>query len=154
MLIRILCTGLLASTLIFAQRGGGGHRGESVMPNSGFSGTRLDHWAEMLKLSKDQKREIKAAMDDAQQAAAPIHGELVKVRLSLAEAVAAGKSQADLDKVIHTEAELDTQLTSLELQTFAKLVAVLEAEQKQRGVPLLFAGVRGVFNGKNWNTDQ
>jgi Spy/CpxP family protein refolding chaperone len=155
MLTRILFTGLLASTLTFAQRGGGGRGGgESNMANVSFSGTRIDRLADTLKLTKDQKRDIKAAMDDAQKLATPIHEEMVQSRLAIAEAVAAGKSQADLDKVIHGHAELDAQLTSLELHTFAKIVDLLEAEQKPRGVPVLFAMVKGAFNGKNWNTDQ
>ena len=52
------------------------------------------------------------------------------------------------------EAELETQMASIELHAFAKVVASLEVDQKQRGVPMIFAMVRGAFNGKNWNSDQ
>jgi Spy/CpxP family protein refolding chaperone len=159
MLTRILLAGLLASTLVFAQRGGGGGGGSrgggGGVPSMGFGGgTRLDRMSEALKLSKDQKKDVKAAMDDAQKEATPIHDQITKSRLAIAEAIAAGKSQEEIDKAVHSEAELDTQMTSLELHTFAKVVAVLEVDQKPRGVPIVFAMVRGAFLGKNWNSDQ
>ncbi len=158
MLTRILLAGLLASTLVFAQRGGGGggsRGGGGGVPSMGFGGgTRLDRMSEALKLSKDQKKDVKAAMDDAQKEATPIHDQITKRRLAIAEAIAAGKSQEEIDKAVHSEAELDTQMTSLELHTFAKVVAVLEVDQKPRGVPIVFAMVRGAFLGKNWNSDQ
>jgi Spy/CpxP family protein refolding chaperone len=158
MLTRILLAGLLASTLVFAQRGGGGggsRGGGGGVPSMGFGGgTRLDRMSEALKLSKDQKKDVKAAMDDAQKEATPIHDQITKSRLAIAEAIAAGKSQEEIDKAVHSEAELDTQMTSLELHTFAKVVAVLEVDQKPRGVPIVFAMVRGAFLGKNWNSDQ
>src|SRR5450756_2244695 len=122
--IRILLAGLLASTLVFAQRGGGGGGGRGGggnVPNMGFGGgTRLDRMSETLKLSKDQKKDVKAAMDDAQKEATPIHDQITKSRMAIAEAIAAGKSQEEIDKAVHSEAELDTQMTSLELHTFAK----------------------------------
>ena len=158
MLTRILLAGLLASTLVFAQRGGGGggSRGGGLgIPSMGFGGgTRLDRMSEALKLSKDQKKDVKAAMDDAQKEATPIHDQITKSRLAIAEAIAAGKSQEEIDKAVHSEAELDTQMTSLELHTFAKVIAFLEIEQKQRGVPFVFAMMKGAFLGKNWNSDQ
>ena len=156
MLTRILLAGLLASTLAFAQRGGGGGggRGGSNMPSMGFAGTRLDRMADTLKLSKDQKRDVKAAMDDAQKEAAPIYDQMLKGDLAIGEAVAAGKSQEEVDKTVNSQAELETQMASIELHAFAKAVSVLEPDQKQRGIQIIFAMVRGAFHGKNWNTDQ
>jgi Spy/CpxP family protein refolding chaperone len=157
MLNRILLAGLLGSALAFAQGGrggGGGGRGGSNMPSMPFSGTKLDRMSDALKLSKDQKRDVKAAMDDAQKEATPIHDQMVQGRLSIAEAIAAGKSQEEIDKAVHGEADLDTQMTSIELHAFAKAVSVLEADQKQRGIRMIFDMVHGAFNGKNWNTDQ
>jgi hypothetical protein len=156
MLTRILLAGLLTSTLVFAQRGGGGRSaGGGNMPSGGFGpGTRLDRMAEALKLSKDQKKDVKAAMDDAQKEAAPIHEQMTKSHLAIAEAIAAGKSKEEVDKAILSQADLETQMVSIELHTFAKVVAFLEVDQKQRGVPIVFAMVHGAFDGKNWNSDQ
>jgi uncharacterized membrane protein len=158
MLSRILLAGLLASTLVFAQRGGGGGGGRGGggnVPSMGFgAGTRLDRLSEALKLSKDQKKDVKTALDDAQKEATPIHDQMNKSRLAIAEAIAAGKSKEEVDKAVLGEAELETQMTSLELHAFAKAVSFLEVEQKQRGVPMIFAMVKGAFLGKNWNSDQ
>ena len=157
MLTRILLTGLLASTLMFAQRGGGSKGGGGGMniPGGGFGpGTRLDRMADALKLTKEQKKDVKEVMDEAQKEASPIHEQITKSHLAIGEAIAAGKSQEEIDKAVRSEAELETQLASVELHAFAKVVASLEVEQKQRGVPMVFAMVRGAFNGKNWNSDQ
>lgn len=156
MLNRILLAGLLASTLVFAQRGGGGGgRGGSNVPNMNFGGgTRLDRMSEALKLNKDQKKDIKAAMDEAQKEATPVREQMAESRLAIAEAVVAAKSQEEMNKAIRGDAELDAQLTSIELHAFAKVVSFLEVDQKQRGVPMVFAMIHGAFNGKNWNSDQ
>ena len=157
MLTRILLTGLLASTMMFAQRGGGGGNrggGGMNMGGGGFSaGTRLDRMSEALKLTKDQKKDVKEFMDEAQKEASPIHEQITKSHLTIGEAVAAGKPQEEIDKAVRSEAELETQMASIELHAFAKVLASLEVEQKQRGVPMVFAMVRGAFNGKNWNSD-
>ena len=158
MLSRILLAGLLASTLVFAQRGGGGGGrggGGDIAPRMAFGGgTRLDRLTEALKLSKDQKKDVKAAMDEAQKEATPIQDQMNKSRLAIAEAIAAGKSKEEVDKAVLGEAELETQMTSLELHAFAKVVSSLEVDQKQRGVPAVFAMVKGAFLGKNWNSEN
>jgi hypothetical protein len=93
-------------------------------------------------------------MDDAQKEAGPIRERMTQTRLAIAEAIAAGKSQEEVGKAVQSQAELETQMTSIELHAFAKVVSFLEVDQKQRGVPMVFAMVKGAFNGKNWNTDQ
>jgi uncharacterized membrane protein len=152
MLSRILLAGLVASTLLFAQRGGGGRGGASNM-SGGVGETRMDRLTSALKLSKDQRKGIKAALDDAQKEATPIYEQLPKSHLAIAEAIAAGKSQAEIDQAVHHHAELETQIASIELHAFAKAVALLEPDQKQVGIPLVFNTVRGVFSGKNWNVE-
>ena len=90
----------------WAVGGGGGG-----MPSGGFGpATRLDRMSEALKLSKDQKKDVKAAMDDAQKEATPIHEQMTKSQLAIAEAIAAGKSKEEVDKAIHSEADLETQM--------------------------------------------
>ncbi len=158
MLTRILFAGLLASTLVLAQggRGGGGSRNNTdIAPRVPMGGsTRLDRLSDALKLSKDQKKDVKATLDDAQKEATPIHDQIVKAHLAIAEAIAAGKSQEEIDKAIRSQAELETQMTSVELHAFAKAVSFLEVDQKQKGVPMVFYLVRGAFNSRNWNLDQ
>ena len=92
-------------------------------------------------------------MDDAQKQATPIYEQLPKSHLAIAQAIADGKSQEEIDKAVHHQAELETQIASIELHAFAKAVVLLEPDQKQLGIRLIFPMVRGVFNGKNWNVD-
>jgi Spy/CpxP family protein refolding chaperone len=124
------------------------------MPSMEFGATRLDRLSDALKLTKDQKKDVKAAMDDAQKEATPVHEQLIKGHLAIAEVIAAGKSQEEIDKAVHSQAELQTQMASIEMHAFAKAVVVLEADQKQNGIRMIFNMVRGAFDGKNWNLDQ
>jgi len=156
---RIVAIGLLASALVFAQRGGGGGGrggggGDMGGGGMGFGGAtnKLDRLAESLKLTKDQKKDIKQAMDDAQKEATPIKEQLSKSRLALAEAVAANKPKEEQDKASQAVGELETQMTSLELHTFAKMAAMLQDDQKKgNGLTSLFLLTNNAFQGKNWN---
>src|ERR1035438_4382035 len=103
MLSRILLAGLLAAGFASAQggRGGGGsRRGNSNMPYMDSGATRLDRLTDALKLTKDQKRDLKAVMDDAQKEATPVHEQLMQGHLAIAEAIAAGKSQPEIDQAV------------------------------------------------------
>jgi hypothetical protein len=151
MLRKILLTGLLASTMLFAQRGGGGggsRGGGSNMPSVGFGGsTPFDKVSDALKLSKDQKKDFKAAMDDGQKLATPVHEEILKTRQQIADAVAAGKSSEDLVK---NEGLLEAQMAEIEMRAFVKVTETLEEDQKPRA-GVLFQMMRGIFAKKNWN---
>jgi hypothetical protein len=159
MLARVLAVGFLACALVSAQRGGGGggRGGGGLVPSGGFGGSmsRLDRLTDTLKLNKDQKKDIKAALDDAQKEATPLHEQMNKSRLGIAEAVAAGKPKEEIEKAVMGEAELETQMTALELHAFAKALSFLEDDQKKAGgTMMIFSMVRGAFLGKNWNSDQ
>ena len=149
MLRRILCFGLLASALLFAQ----GKKGASNN-NMGLGGlattSRMDTLNEQLKLNKDQKKEVKATLDDAQKQATPVRDQMVKSRLAIAEAIAAAKSQGEIDAAVKSEAERESQMVSIELHAFATVVASLDKEQQQRA-GILFQMIHGMFNGKSWN---
>ena len=154
MLARILLTGLLATTLMLAQgKKGGGGKGGPDLPNVGFAGNRIDRIAEMLKLTKDQKKELKTTFDDAQKDATPIHDQMVKSRLAIGEAVAAGKSQDEIAKACADEAQLEANMTEIELRAFTKVALELDADQKQKA-GMLFQMMRGLFSTKNWNEMQ
>lgn len=158
MFIRLLLAGILAAGLMFAQggKGGGGGRGGGGggnAPNIGFGTSRMDRISDALKLTKDQKKELKSTFDDAQKEAAPIHEQMVKSHLAIAEAVAAGKSQQDMTPALGSHGTLESQMAEIELKAFAKVFKGLDAEQQARSA-VLFAMMKGLFNGKNWNTDN
>ena len=153
MIKRILFAALLSAALINAQRGGGGGRGGSKgpdMPMGSFTASRLDRISTMLNLNKDQKKDFKAAMDEGQKQATPVHEEILKTRQQIADAVAGGKSSEELVK---NEGLLEAQLAEIEMRAFAKVAETLEEDQKPRA-GMLFQMMRGIFNKKNWNTAE
>src|SRR5437870_3054343 len=156
MLIRLLLAGTLAAGMMVAQRGGGGGGrgggGGGNAPNIGFGTSKMERVSEALKLTKDQKKELKSTFDDAQKEAAPIHEQMVKSRLAIAEGVAAGKSLQDMAPALDGHGALESKIAEIELKAFAKVFKGLDAEQQARSA-VLFAMMKGLFNGKNWNTD-
>jgi Spy/CpxP family protein refolding chaperone len=152
-----LLAGIMATTLTFAQRGGGGGKGGGKgpdIPMGSFSASRLDRLATQLNLNKDQKKDLKQVFDDAQKDATPLHDQLAKARMAVGEAVTSGKSPDDVAKVCAAVADLDAQMTQIELNALLKAVAILPDEQKQKGAQMLFQTTRGLFAGKNWNESQ
>lgn len=153
MFYKLILTGILASTLMFAQRGGRGGGGGGNMSDSSFGGgSRLDRISEALKLTKDQKKDFKTRMDDAQKEATPVHDQLMKGREEIAEAVAAGKSQDEITKLLAANSVLDAQIVRIELKTFSTFFKGLDKEQQNRpAMPMIFQAMKGIFDGKNWN---
>ena len=152
MMRRFVLMGMLASAAIFAQRNGGG-RGGMDMPNIGFGPAgKVDRIGEMLSLTKDQKKDLKQTFDDAQKEAASLHEPISKARQAIAEAVASGKNQEEIGKLLTAEAELQSQMTSIELKAFAKFALGLNEDQRQKAGGL-YPMMRGMFAGKNWTSD-
>jgi Spy/CpxP family protein refolding chaperone len=145
---------LLAATMVFAQRskGGGGSKGPDI-PQGGFATSRLDRVATMLALDKDQKKELKTTFDEAQKEAQPLHDQISKARLAVAEAVAGGKTPDEIGKACTDEAQLEAQMTEIELKAFTKFAVSLTPEQRPKA-SALFSMMRGLFAGKNWNEAQ
>lgn len=151
MFARILLAGLLAATLVFAQgKKGGGSRGPDLPAGSFGAVNKLDRISEMLKLTKDQKKDLKTTFDDAQKEATPVHDQISKARLSIAEAVTAGKNQDDIAKACAAEAQLEAEMTGIELRAFSRFALTLQDDQKPRAAAL-FQMMRGMFSNKNWN---
>ena len=155
---QIFLTLLLVTIPAVAQRAGGGGRGGGggMAPSGDFGPrvtNRLDSISEMLKLSKDQKKELKSTMDEAQKEAAPVRDQITKSRLEIGDAVAAGKSSEELAKLTSALGALEAQMTEIEIKTFTKVYKGLQGEQvnSSRG---LFPMMKGIFNGKNWNNPE
>jgi uncharacterized membrane protein len=151
---RVVLMGVLASTIVFAQRGGGSRNGGGMqMPEIGFGPVnKLDRISEVLSLNKDQKKDLKQTFDDAQKEAASLHEPMSKARQAIAEAVASGKGREEIAKLSASEAEIEAQMTAIELKAFAKVAMGLDADQRQRAAAL-YGMMRGLFSGKNWNSD-
>jgi Spy/CpxP family protein refolding chaperone len=155
MMRTLLLTGILFTTVAFAQRGGGGGdmgggdmggRGNGMsVPNIGPS-----RMSRLETITKDQKKEVKSIMEEGQKEAAPLRDELTKSRELIAEAVASGKSQDEIGQAVKAYSELEGRMARIELDAFAKVYKLLDSEQKSKSAPV-FQMMAGIFNNKNWN---
>ncbi len=130
---------------------GGGRNGNMSLPSLGPSHTtRLEMMSNILKLNKDQKKQVKAIMDDGQKQAAPLRDELAKDRDRIAETVASGGDQAAVDQAVKAYAEAEGRMARLELEAFAKVYKMLDGDQKSKTAPV-FQMMAGIFLNKSWN---
>jgi hypothetical protein len=152
MFFRLLLAGILATSLASAQRGGGGGRGGSsgpIMP-MGSTPDKLGILTDTFKLTKDQKKLVKTVLDEGQKEAAPLRDEAAKSRQAIGEAVSAGKSQDEIDKLVKSHAGIETQMAGIEMKAFARIFKELDKEQQPRA-QILFQMMNGIFKNKNWN---
>jgi hypothetical protein len=150
---KLFIIGIAVSSLAFAQHGGGGGSkgggsgsGGVMQPNAM---SRMDQFSQILKLDKDEKKQVKSIMDDAQKEATPVKDQMEKGRLAVAQAVAAGK-QDEVDGAVKSYAAAETQMAGIEMQAFAKIYKLLDKDQQQK-VPAVYAMMPGIFKSKNWN---
>jgi Spy/CpxP family protein refolding chaperone len=149
MIPRLILAGLLGAALLCAQgkKGGGNNNlGEMPMPRTE---NRMDQMDGILKLNKDQRKQVKSIMDDGQKEAAPLRDQIAKTELDLGEAVAAGKSQDEIDKAANACGTLQAQMTGVEMKAFAKIYQTLDKDQQQNAGRVFFM-MQGIFKGKNW----
>jgi hypothetical protein len=157
MLKKILILGLVCASLVLAQGkgssskggGGGNDAGIGVAP----AANRFEKIAQALNLNKDQKKAVKQLLDDGAKEAAPLRDQISKSRVAVGEAVSAKKSDDELKQVARTSSDLSTQLSELELKTFAKIVASLDDTQKKdmRGLQAALVLMNDIYHTKNWN---
>jgi len=168
MFFKLLLTGMFATTLVLAQARGGGSMGEAGMGEGGGGGrgngmdlpsaggarpSRLDRMTQALKLNKDQKKEVKSIFDEAQKEANPVREQLTKSRLAIGDAIQGGKSQDEISQLVTGEAALESQMAGIEMNAFAKIFKGLDKDQ-QANTRTVFQMMKGIFNGKNWNTEE
>jgi hypothetical protein len=150
MFCRLLLAGILAASLASAQRGGGGKGASNTPIMMSTQPDKLAMLTDTLKLTKDQKKLVKTVLDDGQKEAAPLRDEASKSRLAIGEAISAGKSQAEIDQLVKSQAAIDSQMAGLEMRAFVKIYQGLDAEQQPRA-QTLFQTMNGIFKNKNWN---
>lgn len=153
MVKRILFLSLALAALSFAQgkKGGGGGNQQSIPMMTG-SVSKMDQFTQILKLDKDEKKQVKTIMDDSQKEALPVRDQMEKGRLAVAQAVAAGK-QEEIDAAVKTYAAAETQMAGIEMNAFAKIFQALDKEQQAKS-PQIFGMFTGIFKNKNWNESQ
>jgi Spy/CpxP family protein refolding chaperone len=132
---------LVLTPVVGAQRGGG-------------QKARMDAMTESFQLEKDQRKQIKAEIDEAFKGAAPIRAELTKAREALVAAVAAGKPQADIDTAANAYGTQAAALADAEMKAFAALIGMLTPEQAKNNAAISrsFFLMRGAFiDDKKWD---
>jgi hypothetical protein len=160
MTLKIVSALFLAAGLLMAQRGGGGGGGGGGMgggmgqPGMGRP-EPLDQLTQMLKLNKDQKKDVKGIMDDTQKELTPLRDSMAKSREQIGAAIAAGKSQGEIDQAVKSFAAMEAQVSGVEAKAFSKIFGGLDADQKAnaQGLVSTLGFLHEVFKRKNWNTN-
>jgi tRNA nucleotidyltransferase/poly(A) polymerase len=116
----------------------------------GSTPDKLGILTDTFKLTKDQKKLVKTVLDEGQKEAAPLRDEAAKSRQAIGEAVSAGKSQDEIDKLVKSHAGIETQMAGIEMKAFARIFKELDKEQQPRA-QILFQMMNGIFKNKNWN---
>ena len=117
--------------------------------------SRWDNISNILNLTKDQKKTVKAILDDGCKEAQPLRDQLSKSRLAVADAIQNKKSDDELKQAVAAAGEASAQLSEAELKAFAKIVNSLDETQKANTGSLqsAFRMFRDIFHTKNWNAD-
>jgi Spy/CpxP family protein refolding chaperone len=153
---------LLAGTMIVigmaaaprAQRGGGGGGGMPRGEFGGFPLTRLEILTNDFQLNKDQKKAVKALLDEAHKGAATTREALVSAHAAIGTAIAANKGPAEIDAAVKQYGQQAAAMATLEMKTFGQLVQQLEIPQRgnEAAVRSAFILMRGIFlDPKKWD---
>jgi hypothetical protein len=166
---RLLLTAMIATTLAFAQGGGGmGGGGMGGGDTGGMGGgmgsgvgggmasdtggmprmprqTPFDIFADRLKLNKDQKTEAQTVLADAMKESVPLRQKLNDSKGEIARAMLGGASDDDLKKIMDAYAALAAQVTGVETKAFAKVCATLKPNQQGKAASA-FEVMAGMFN--------
>jgi Spy/CpxP family protein refolding chaperone len=132
-----------------AQRGGSRNSDAQAPVYTEENVNRLDRVADYLNLSHEQRKNFKDIMDAGQKEAAPLREQMTESRAELADAIAGGKSAAEIEKANHAYAVLDARMAAIELKAFAQIFKMLDAAQQEKVRPV-FVMMNGVFRNKNW----
>jgi len=158
MLRKLLIAGLVLASIGFAQ-GSRGSRGGGDTSGGGMMGAapagKFDTIGNALNLNKDQKKAVKTMLDEAAKEATPLRDQLSKARIAIADAIQAKKSDDEITQGVNAYAALAIQMSTLEINTFAKIYAGLDETQKanRNGIGTVFAMMKNLFATRNWNED-
>ena len=154
-MLKLVSTLFVAASLLMAQRGGGGggNRNGGMMGPSAARPEPLDQLTTLLKLNKDQKKDVKTILDETQKEVTPLHENMLKSREQIGAAIEAGKSQPDIDQAVKNFSDLEAQVSAVEAKAFSKIFAGLDADQKANPQNLVNSIIflHEIFKRKNWN---
>ena len=138
---------LLAVALLFPAGVPAQHRGGRGGARGSHGGIQMDEQttiillSALLDLDDSQNKQLKTIFDGAALAAAPIVVQMDTSNEALYEAVKAGKSDDEIKTLAAKEGSLTSQMLTLEAQTFAKVYAILNKDQKSHVDASMYADV-------------
>jgi Spy/CpxP family protein refolding chaperone len=118
--------------------GGGARAGRGGGASLMDERTILSLFTAILTLSDAQQQQLRAAFDAAVVTAAPIATQLANSKEAVFEAVKAGKSDDQVKMLSAQEGSLSAQMLALQAQTFSKMWAILNTDQKPRMDDLMY----------------
>ena len=142
---------ILVAAMAMAQRGGGGGGGmgegggEGGMGGGGGMGgmgggggmmrvapkTKLELFAEKLKLSKEQSDELVKILAAGREEATPIRGQMESGRVAITNAMLKGNPD-DTKKFVEAYGNLAGQMAGVEAKVFAKVFEILKPNQQSK----------------------
>jgi hypothetical protein len=141
-MVFVICTLFSTAALAQGRRGGarsGGHspHGAAQMDEQ----TTIIVLSALLDLSEPQQKQLREIFNSAVKNAAPILAEMDGAEDALFEAVKAGKNDDQIKVLADREGSLTAQMLALQAQTFAKLFALLDKDQKAQVDATIYADV-------------
>jgi Spy/CpxP family protein refolding chaperone len=146
---RLTLAVILSAALASAQRGGGGGGGGMGEGGGGAEGgfgggggggggmrmapkpTKLEMFADKLKLSKEQRDDLVKFLTTGREEAAPIRQQMEKARIDITIAITEGKND-EAKKLLDTYATLAAKMIDVEAKVFAQVVATLKPNQTSK----------------------
>ena len=155
---RVVVVALLAATFAFAQRGGGGGggRGRGGGGDMGDMGmmrpqrqSRIEQFADKLKLSQEQRGEVEKIFRAVLEKSAPVRTQIETSRANLAGAMIQGQSADEIKKMMEAHAALEAQMDAIEADAFSKIYTMLKPNQQPKAGQAfeLMAGYFDRFGG-------
>jgi hypothetical protein len=148
----LMDAGAIASPAAVPQRGGGGGGGGGDMSFS-TTPSRFGILNAAFTFDKEQEKQVKATLDEAQTAAAPTRQALKTTRDALAAAIIGKASGPYLEQAVRAYASPVAAMASLEMKALADVLRPLPPAQRgnQTAVQTAFFLMRGMFlDEKKW----
>ena len=156
--LAILTVSIIVATMTavpHAQRGSRGGGGGGGGEFGGYKLNRLEILTNDFGLNKDQKKAVKALLDEAHKGAAPTRDALLNAHAAIGAAIAANKGQAEIDAAVKQYGQQAAAMATLEMKTLAQLMNQLEPAQRGNGSAIrsAFFLLRGAFlDPKKWDS--
>jgi hypothetical protein len=96
----------------------------------------------VLKLNDSQQEQLHSAFNAALKEATPIADEMEHAKNALFAAARSGKSEEEIRRLADEQGQLTSRMLFLQAQTFAKLWALLDSQQKGLADDFVYSNIR------------